>query len=522
MSEPAAGNSKQQTVGAIAAVLAASVLLSRVLGFLRDVILANQVGAGSLADAYYAAFQIPDILNFLLSGGAFSLAFIPFYTQMRRSRGDAAADRLLATVLGSFGVLSIVAAALLFAYADALIALQFPHFEPERHELAVRLTRIVLPGQVFFITGGILRGALMANGRFLAHAFAPLGYNACIIAGGLLTGTVEGFAWGVLVGSFVGPFAFPLLDLVRSRGLRVRVAFLDADLRGYLMLALPIMLGASLGTVDEWYDKWFGGLQAAGTIAILSFARKLMLVPVAVVGQAVATAALPTLSRLFAEGRIAELNDTLLRTLAGSLSLSILAAAATWALSKPLVDFVYLHGAFSVEAAAQGAVLLGIMAFGIPGWITQQVAVRSFYARGEMWRPMLLGTAVALSAVPLYLGLGRRHGASGLALAGAIAMTVNATLTIGWVRLRHGGPALGALLAAGLRALPIAALAAAAAWGVRTGLVPLQPPVVQLGVAALAFAVVGVVGIQTVGDETLRALLRGVTSRLGALGSRRS
>lgn len=489
-------------------------LLSRVLGFLRDVILANQVGVGPLTDAYYAAFQIPDILNFLLSGGAFSLAFIPFYSQLRSSRGQAAADRLLATVLGSFGVLAALAAALLWVYAHELIRLQFPHFETERHELAVQLTRIVIPGQVFFITGGILRGALMANGHFAAHALAPIAYNACIIIGGLLTGSVEGFAWGVLIGSIVGPFAIPLLDLARTRGVRVRVALLDADLRSYLLLALPIMLGASLGTVDEWYEKWFGGLLAAGTIAILSFARKLMLVPVAVIGQAVATAALPALSRLWSEGRESELNEMLLRTLAASLSLSILASAALWALARPLVDFVYLHGAFSAEAAGQAASLLAIMAFGIPGWITQQVAVRAFYARKEMWRPMLLGTAVALSAVPLYLGLGRAQGAAGLALAGAIAMTVNAVITVAWVRLRHGGPPVGVLATAGVRAVPVALIGAVAAWAVQDFWGRTGPALVQLAIAAAAFGGAGLAAIFAVGDETLRGLLRAASSRV--------
>lgn len=204
----------QRALGAVAAVLAASVMLSRIIGYLRDVALADQVGAGALTDAYYAAFQVPDLLNYLLSGGAFSLAFIPFYTRVRSSRGEQAADRLFATVLGSFGILSVVAVCVLWAFADALIELQFPRFAPETRSLAVYLTRIMLPAQIFFISGGIVRAVLMANGRFGAHALAPLAYNACIIAGGLLTGTVEGFAWGALVGSLLGlSLLFPLLRL---------------------------------------------------------------------------------------------------------------------------------------------------------------------------------------------------------------------------------------------------------------------------------------------------------------------
>jgi putative peptidoglycan lipid II flippase len=181
-------------MGAAALLLAASVFLSRVLGYLRDIALANRLGVGNETDAYYAAFQIPDILNHLLAGAAFAIALIPLYARIRDSRGEAAAARLFATVHGTVGLVSVGATLVLWVFTDGLIAFQFPGFDPPTQALAGRLTRIVLPAQIFFVTGGIVRAVLMAEGRFLAQALAPLIYNACIIAGGLLTGTAEGFA----------------------------------------------------------------------------------------------------------------------------------------------------------------------------------------------------------------------------------------------------------------------------------------------------------------------------------------
>ena len=292
---------------AVTMVLAGSVLLSRVLGYAREAVLARELGASAATDAYYAAFQIPDLLNYFLAGGALSIAFVPFYTRVLAKDGPAAAEALLAKVTGTMGALTLAATVVLWWQAEALIALQFPRFSPETQALTVRLTRIVLPAQVFFIAGGILRAALMAHGRFATQALAPILYNGAIIIGGLAFGPTygaEGFAWGALVGAAFGAFGVAWLDTHYGLHSRAwfRVAPFDKQVVHYLVIAAPLMLGISLTTTDEWYDRWFGALLASGTIAHLTYARRLMQLPVAVVGQAIATAALPTLSRLWSAG----------------------------------------------------------------------------------------------------------------------------------------------------------------------------------------------------------------------------
>ena len=295
-------------LGAAAVLLAASVLLSRVLGYAREALLAYRVGAGASTDAYYAAFQIPDLLNYLLAGGALSIAFLPIYTRHLARGDDAAADRLL----GTLGVGSLLATAALWWWVEPLVKLQFHDFTPQTQALTAHLTRIVLPAQICFITGGIINATLLARNRFGPSAAAPLLYNGGIIAGGLflpprLDVGVEGFAWGALVGAVLGPLLAPLLDARGRVRVRVRVAPADRAFLGYLVIAAPLMLGQTLLTVDEWYGRWFGALLGPGTVAHLGYARRLMLVPVAVVGQAIAAAALPTLSRLWAEERLDEL-----------------------------------------------------------------------------------------------------------------------------------------------------------------------------------------------------------------------
>jgi putative peptidoglycan lipid II flippase len=466
----AAGASRAQRAGtgvvAAALLLAGSQLASRVLGYLRDVVLARLEGSSPQADAYFAAFLIPDILNHLLAGGALSIAFIPFYTRALARGGEQEAERLLSVVLGTLSAVAVAATAALWWGTDLLVARLYPAFPPEVRALTAELTRIVLPAQIFFIVGGVINGVLLARRSFRAAALAPLIYNVCIIAGGWLLHAsigVRGFAWGVLAGAFLGPLLVPLLNALPSVRIRMRVAPRDPLFVRYLLVAAPLMIGQSLLTVDEWFDRYFGARLGEGALSSISYARKLMLVPVAIVGQAIGTAALPALAQLYEQSRIEELNRAVLRTLQAGLALGALLAPALALLAPAAVALVYLGGRFGPDDVIQVSELLAILCLGVPGWVVQQIAVRPFYARGDTLRPMLLGTAIVLAAFPIYWALSATRGIEGLALAGAIAMSVNAAATVLVARHLHGAPELGPLLAAGARAAGIALLASGAA-----------------------------------------------------------
>ena len=505
-------------IGLAALLLAASQLLSRVLGFAREAVIAGLVGRGRATDAYNAAFQLPDILFYFLAGGALSIAFIPLYQRARAERGEEGARRFLATVLGSMTALAALASALLWAFADSLIALQFPRFEPEARELTVRLTRIVLPAQMFFIAGGIVRGALMAEGRFLSQAAAPVVYNLCIIAGGAAGARalgIAGFAWGALLGAAAGSLGTALWEARGRIRLGLRVAPFDPEFRRYLVVALPLMLGVTLITVDEWYDRWFGGLLAAGSIATLAFARRLMQLPVGLVGQAVATAALPAFSKLEESGARPELERLVLRTLQATTAIAVGLAVGTAALADPLVRAVYVRGEFSSADAPPVALALQLFCLGVPGWVVQTVAVRPFYARADMWRPMLLGSAFVAVAYPLYAVLGRAAGAPGLALAGALAITSNAVATLALARRLHGAPRLLPLLGTLLRALGASLPAGALAWyaaalASRYGVAA----VLELGIGGAVYAALALPLLWVLGDAPTRESLARPLRRL--------
>lgn len=491
-----------------AGLLAASVLVSRLFGFLRDALFANNVGVGAAADAYFAAFLLPDILGYLLASGAASVALTPPYLKRLERDGPEAAARFAAVVVGNVTFVSVAATVACWLYAEPLLRLQFPDFDDATHAEALRLMLILLPAQIFFLTGGCLRGVLMAHGHFGAQAAASVVYSAAPIAGGLVIAGADGFAWGTLLGAAIGQWAIPALALRRLPGAvgRMRIGLLDGDFREYLWLALPLMLGVGLTTVDEWYEKWVGATLAPGAIAAISYARKLMMLPVGVVGQAVGAALLPSLTALFQREARAEFGALLTNTLRTTLGLGVLAGGALAALSRPIVQVVFEHGRFSASDSNDVAELLFWLAFAVPGWVVQQVAVRGFYARSEMWRAMGLSTAIALAVFPLYVLGGRTEGIVGLAWASVAAISLNAAITVVWLRARAGSPDLAGLAETLLRTTAIVALAGFASRALLGALADTSwPPIAALAGGGASFGLVALVGVRLAGDAPLRS-----------------
>lgn len=517
-------------VAGAAGLLAASVLIAKLLGFVRDALFANQVGGGAAADAYFAAFLIPDILGYLMAAGAAAVAVTPPYLKRLEAEGAESAARFASVVVGNIGVISTALTVVLFFAAEPLLRIQFRGFDEATLDETLRLLRIVLPAQIFFLTGGVLRGVLMAHGHFGPQALASVVYSVAPILGGLLSaliagggtsvepaGTADGFAWGTLAGAAIGQWAIPALALRRLPGAigRIRVGLFDGDFREYVWLALPLMLGLGLTTVDEWYEKWIGATLAPGSIAAISYARKLMMAPVGVVGQAVGAALLPSLTSLHQKSDRAGFDALFTTTLRTTLGLGVLAAGALASLALPVVRFLYESGRFSGDDAQVVAGLLVVLACAVPGWVVQQVAVRAFYARGEMWSAMLLSTAIALVVFPLYWWAGRAHGVRGLAVASTTAITLNALATVIWLRVRAGAPdplALATTLVRGSLVVAIAGTTSAIAVGLLSARIGLAS--VQLVLGAAVYGVVALVATQRVGDDPMRAGVAAVVRRL--------
>ncbi len=456
-------------MGLAAIILSVSILLSRILGFLRDAVIANQHGASAMTDAYYAAFTLPDLMNYFLAGGTLSITFIPLFSSYLARDDEEGGWRLFSTVATTMGLALVGVSVVGIVLAPGLVALLNPGFtDAEQLQMAVTMTRIVIPAQIAFYLGGLLQATLFVREIFWPSAIAPLIYNACIILGGLLLAPwfgIQGFSIGVVVGALLGPLALPLWASRRVVRYQFRFAPRDADFKAFLWLTLPLMVGVSLVTVDEWLLKYFGSLHEKGAITWLNHSRKLMLVLFAVIGQAAGQAALPFLSRLFHEGKEAEMGQMLSQSLQRVAFLSAIGAAGLIAIAHPLVYLVFRHGEFSDADADMTANLLVFFSFGLIAWCAQTVMVRGFYARQDTLTPMVIGTLVALVALPIYYGLNATFSLVGLAAATSLGISINVAVTAVVYRMRGRTLPLGPIGAGLGRGLIFAVSCGTAAWG---------------------------------------------------------
>lgn len=532
-------------VRTIALLLAGSALLSRLLGYGRDFILNTMFGANELTDVYRASFAVPDMLNYLLAGGALTVSLLPrmaaLYAKVDQrdaAQADAADPKVRPEVAGAdaevVAVFSTVASTMLFAvtlgviaaeiWTEPLVRLIVDGFDDAKVAETARLTRIVLPAQIFFIFGGLVQANLLARQRFGALALTPLLYNGAIIAGGLIgaaCNAIEGFSWGALIGAFFGALVLPLVVARDQLRFKPRLPSFDVEVRAFLWTAAPLMIGVSLTTVDEWCGIYFGSGLAEGSISWLNSARRLMLVPIGLVGTAAGQATGAWIARLHAEGRREELGELLGRSVGAVTAMGLVVGGFAMAASVPIVGLLFEHGRFGRDDTLRTAAALVPMAAGIAAWSGQAVLTRAMYGVGDTLRPMLATTVVTALSLPLYALLARR-GIEGLALAGALGMTAQVGV-LAWLCSWRLGLRLRGLGGALLRALPVAAAAAAVAWAIDgfttaslSGTMAMGTALyfVRLLAAGLAWSVVVLVLGRLVGLPGLAAVTDRILARL--------
>ena len=440
-------SSLYKKVGIASAVMMASVFLSRLIGLLREMVIAFMAGAGPEVDAYQIAFILPEILNHVVATGFLSITFIPLFTRHLVRGAEAEAWRVFSILLCVFGGLALGVVAVTMAMAPHLVAWAAPGLDnPQTLATAVRMTRIILPAQFFFFAGGLLMAVQFARERFLLPALAPLIYNLGIIAGGILLSPwlgIEGFAWGVLAGALGGNF---LLQWAGARrvGMRFQPAWQWAhpDVKEYLRLTLPLMLGLTMTFSTEFLFRFFGSYLPAGSIAVLNFSLRVMLILVGIFGQAVGTASFPYMARLAAENKLADLNRLLNLTLR-YLALVIPVAVLLMVLSQEVVRILFQRGRFEPAAARLTADVLVWFLAGAVAFAAYTVVVRGYFATRNTLFPALFGTATVVVSLPLYpLGILLME-VEGVALAVSISGILQAALLfVLWSR-RSGNPGQG-------------------------------------------------------------------------------
>src|SRR3954465_1081351 len=460
--------SHQHSAYSATLLLMGAVMLSRVIGYVREAYIAYAFGAGPQTDAYVAAFTLPDWLNYLVAGGTASITFIAIFTRyLAEEREDEAqkAFNVVVTVMSAVLVAGVTVAEI---FTPQIERLMFPKFSPEQMAPCVSLTRILLPAQIFFYVGGVVSAVRLSRGLFLFPALGPLVYNIGIILGGvLLSGRmgIASLAVGAVAGGVAGPFLINAIGAARG-GLRYSLDFDTSHpgFRRWVALTIPLMIGVSLVTADEWILRFFAS-GGDGDITRLNYAKRLFAVPIAVLGQATGQASLPFFARLWGEKRYTDFGATVNGAVYRASPLAPLASAWMAAAALPLVDLVYRRGHFQLSDTRETAIFFFWFALSLAFWAAQGLYARAFYAAGNTLTPMIAGTIITVASLPVYSMFFVRYGVVGLAIASDIGIVLH-TLVLALLLSTRKVVPLGGLPWAGLlKAVFTAGIAALVGFG---------------------------------------------------------
>jgi putative peptidoglycan lipid II flippase len=470
-----------------ASIVGAATLLSRVLGFFRDVIVASVLGAGPAADAFYVAYRLPNTLRRLFAEGSMTMAFVPVFSDLREKKGDEAAFAMtrsalvwLVMILGAVTLLAIV-------FARPITLLIAPGFagDASQMDLTVKLVRIVFPYIIEISIVALCMGALNSMGHFLAPALATSELNTILIIGcgvAWLFGldVPHALAWSVLIGglgqmymqypamkrfgfSWFGPWK------LKDEGV-IRMA----------RLMLPTVFGAAVYQLNIVVGTLLASFLASGSISALYYADRLVQFPLGVFGAAVGTVALPSLARLASAGHMDEFRHTLAASLRLTLFICLPATAGLIALAAPMVAVLFGRGAFTAEAQQATSTALIAYAVGLPAFACVRPLVSAFYALHDTRTPVRAGFISMLANIALAVALMFPLKHVGLALATSLSSWLNVWLLGRALHARAGkwasfgrttpvSMALSLLIGLGAWLLPLnnyASLAMIAVWAV--------------------------------------------------------
>ncbi len=431
---------QNRTVGGAAFVIAVFGIVSRLLGFVRDRILAGTFGAGDMLDVYYAAFRIPDFLYGFFLVGALSAAFIPVFTELREKRGDASswelANGIFFLLFFFLGVCSLVVA----VFATPITAFLVSGFSPEKQVLTVTLTRVMLIGPMFLGMSAVFGSILVSYRNFIVYSFAPVLYNVGIILGVTVFSKFFGpigLAYGVVFGT-------ALHFLIQYPTVR-RTGFIfswhvSEDIRKQvwhvLRLMVPRSLGVAVGQVGVLAGTFFASALASGTLAAFTLATNISSVPLGLFGVAFSLAAFPTLSALIARGEYDRFSDTVLKTARKILFFVLPVSALIIVLRAQIVRVILGTGQFDWDDTMLTFDILGVLAASLFAQSLIPLFARAFFSLQDTKIPFLLALVSEVIHIILLFAFVDTHGSIMLAVSFSVASIVNLLLLYAFLKRR--------------------------------------------------------------------------------------
>lgn len=424
------------------AVVSVMTFLSRILGFIRDIVIARMFGAGLGADVFFVAFKIPNFLRRLFAEGAFSQAFIPVLAEFKE-HGDKPLKDLIAQTSGTLTVILTMITAIGMIAAPVIIMVFAPGFieDPVKADLAADLLTITFP-YIFFISLTALAGSILNSfGKFAIPAFTPVFLNISLISTAIwlspnLSEPVTGLAWGVFIGGLV-QFIFQLPFLIKLGLLPwPKWGWKSEGVRKITRLMIPAMFGVSVAQINLLLDTLLASFLVTGSISWLYYSDRLVEFPLGVFGIALSTVILPSLSRKHAAKSTEEFSDTIDWALRWVFLIGTPAAIGLIYLAEPLLMTLFQYGEFTVMDSHKASLSLMAYGLGLLPFIFIKVLAPGYYARQDTKTPVKIGIIAMISNMALNVVLMIYLDHVGLALATALSAMLNAGLLYHGLRKR--------------------------------------------------------------------------------------
>lgn len=451
-------------------------MTSRVLGLVRDQVMAFLFGAGDQMDAYNIAFRIPNLVRDLFAEGAMSAAFVPTFTRTLTNEGPDKAWRLGSLVINALIAVTAVLVLVGIVFAGPITTLFASSYAavPGKLELTATLTRVMFPFLMLVAVAAALMGMLNSLHRFFIPAISPAMFNvgsiACTIG---LTPVMPMLGWPIIMAPAIGVLVGGCLQAavqwptLQRQGFRYQpvLSFADPGLRRLLTLMGPGLIGLAAVQINLVVNSILATGEGTGAVSALSYAFRLMYMPIGLFGVSIATAVIPTLSRHAARNETADMRGAISNGLRLMLTLNVPATVGLVVLATPIVALIFEHGRFTSANTAATAAALAFYAPGLLGYSAVKIAVPSFYALHDSRTPVMVSVTTVIVNVALNLALVRVMSFQGLALGTALSAVFNATLLL-WVLRRRLGGLDGRRVTSSLARITLASIIMGlAAWG---------------------------------------------------------
>lgn len=433
MTEETTQKVRRKTAGVAksAGILMITMMLCRVLGFVRDIVITGSFSFGMETDAYYAAFTIPDLIYYALVGGALSSAFIPVFTSYLAKDQEEDGFIMANSILNLVSIAALVLIALGLIFTPQLVRM-LVQFTDESFELTVLLTRVMFAQSFFMCLAGISQGILQSYKEFVTPALGATVYNIVIIAVGFVLSRfmgIMGFSLGVVIGAFLN-LAMQIV-MMKKMGFSFRVLKIDFSHPGvkqFFALLLPVLLGLSVNELNLLVSQYLGSGLGEGVLSSLKNAQRIMMLPVGIFAASIGLSMFPTMTEHMARGEVDEYKQTLTMGLRTILFITLPATVGLMALSYPIVRAMYLQFAVTEQSIRVISTILIFYCFGIVGYSAQQILNRGFYAIQDTKSPVTINMFILLTNIVLSFILVKPFGYRGLAFAysasGLLSMVV--------------------------------------------------------------------------------------------------